>query len=395
MHKRLVQLFIKDDLKYSEIEKRNAYGYFASIVGIVSNFILFLMKYILGYVTFSVSIKADAFNNLFDSLSSLISLFGFKVASKPADLEHPFGHARFEIISDLFVGLIIAVFGFGFTVSSIDRITEGSHLNVSWITIALLIATTLVKVWQGAFNRSIGEEIESPLLITTAQDSINDVLINISIILGLIVQIVFNVQVDGIIGLLLSIYIIFSGLKSVAESVKELIGRRVDTDELIEMRELLDTYDNILGYHDLIVHKYGPHQIFATVHIEVNANLDLLEAHNISEAIESDFLNQLSINLVVHPDPLIIDDPLVNKYYQDVKAIIKTYDHEYTMHDFRLVKHHGYNIIKFDLVVKLNEKRSDQEIESGISTLILNKYNKDKIEITIDRNYIELEKLNE
>lgn len=395
MHKRLIQLFIKDDVKYSSDNNRLAYGFIASVIGIISNFILFLIKYILGYVTFSVAIKADAFNNLFDSLSSLISLFGFKLASKPADREHPFGHARFEMISDLFVGLVIAVFGFGFTISSIEKISTNSVINLSWLTIILLVMTTLIKIWQASFNRSIGKEINSQLLMTTAQDSINDVLINVSILTGLVIQNMFNVQVDGIIGLLLSIYIVYSGFVSVSDSIKELIGRRVDNDDLHLMAELLATYDNILGYHDLVVHRYGPTQLFATVHIEVDARLDLLEAHNIAEMIENDFLNELNINLVVHPDPVILDDPQLNEYIKTVQQVIYEYNNDYSMHDFRLVKHHQHHIIAFDLVVTQGEVKSDHEIYNDLKHLILEHYENDTIDLTIDRNYLELGNLNE
>lgn len=395
MHKRLIQLFIKDDVKYSSDNNRLAYGFIASVIGIISNFILFLIKYILGYVTFSVAIKADAFNNLFDSLSSLISLFGFKLASKPADREHPFGHARFEMISDLFVGLVIAVFGFGFTISSIEKISTNSVINLSWLTIILLVMTTFIKIWQASFNRSIGKEINSQLLMTTAQDSINDVLINVSILIGLVIQNMFNVQVDGIIGLLLSIYIVYSGFVSVSDSIKELIGRRVDNDDLHLMAELLATYDNILGYHDLVVHRYGPTQLFATVHIEVDARLDLLEAHNIAEMIENDFLNELNINLVVHPDPVILDDPQLNEYIKTVQQVIYEYNNDYSMHDFRLVKHHQHHIIAFDLVVTQGEVKSDHEIYNDLKQLILEHYENDTIDLTIDRNYLELGNLNE
>lgn len=391
VHKHFIQLFIKEDTNYNPEQKRLAYGFMASVIGIVSNFILFLMKYILGYFTFSVAIKADAFNNLFDSLSSLISLFGFKLASKPADREHPFGHARFEMISDLFVGLIIAVFGFGFSVSSFEKVTGDSVIHISNITIVLLVLTSLVKVWQASFNRSIGKEISSQLLITTAQDSVNDVLINLSILIGLLIQNFFDVQVDGLIGLFLSLYIIYSGLKSVMDSIKELLGRRIDNDDLYLMAELLASYDNILGYHDLVVHRYGPNQIFATVHIEVDSKLELLEAHEIAEVIENDFLETLNINLVVHPDPVILDDPLVNSYLETVVKIVKSYDDQYSLHDFRLVKHHKYNIIVFDLVVKDNEVRSDYEIKEALKQLILEHYPNDKIDIIIDRNYLELE----
>lgn len=394
MHKGMLNFFSKNKDFEDNNQKRNYYGFISSLIGIVSNFTLFLIKYILGMISFSIAIKADAFNNLFDSLSSLIALIGFKLSDKPADLEHPFGHARFELISDLLVGLVISSFGFIFAYSSISKLSGNNELKFSLITIVLLVFTTLVKLWQGSFYKFVARDIDSSLLMTTASDSYNDVLINITILLAILCQYIFKIQVDGLLGLILSIYIIITAVSSVFDAIKDLLGRQISYAELLEMEKLLLTFDDILGYHDLMVHNYGPTSIFATVHIEVDSKVNLLEAHGFAEKIEDTFLNDLNVNLVVHIDPVILDDPLIGDYVIKLKEVLYEYNSNYTYHDFRLINHDDYNIIYFDLVI-YNDKKDDKIIVSEIKKLLHKYYSKDKINITIDRNYLELGRLDE
>lgn len=391
MHKTLLDKIFKNK-DYEE--NRHLYGLFASILGIVSNFMLFVIKYILGVFSFSLSIKADAFNNLFDSLSSLISLFGFKISNKPADKHHPYGHARFEIISELFVSLIICFFGVMLMLSSVNKILVPSDINFTYISLILLVFTSFTKLWQGSFYKYVANEINSSLLLTTANDSYNDVLINISVLIGLLIQKIFDIHIDGILGLLLSIYIVISGFSSINTSIKELLGKQVDERQLFLMEKLLLTYEDILGYHDLMVHIYGPSQMFASVHIEVDSKLSLIKAHNIAERIERDFLDDLNINLVVHIDPIIQDDPIISEYVCNVKELVFNYNNDFSIHDFRLIKHKKNNIIFFDLVVE-NDLRSDELIICEITKVIKKVYVKDQVHITVDRNYLELGRFDE
>ncbi len=394
MNKDILSFFIKNKEFEDNNQKRNYYGFISALIGIISNFSLFIIKYVLGVISFSIAIKADAFNNLFDSLSSLIALFGFRLSDKPADYEHPFGHARFEIISDLFVGLILSFFGFIFALSSIAKFNGNSELNFSSLTVVLLIFTTLVKLWQGSFYKFVALEIDSSLLMTTASDSYNDVLINLSILIALLIQYFFNIQLDGLLGLILSIYIIITSLSSVFDAIKDLLGRQISYDELLQMEKLLLTFDDILGYHDLMVHNYGATSIFATVHIEVDSNTSLLKAHSFAEKIESRFLDELNVNLVVHIDPVILDDPIVGDYVLKIKDLLFEYNSNYTYHDFRLIKHENYNIISFDLVI-YNDQKEDKVIISEVKKLLHKYYSLDKFNITIDRNYLELGRLDE
>lgn len=390
MHDRLIKLFTRDkDLEYNN-KDRYKIGNAAAIVGIISNFFLFVVKYLVGVMTFSISVRTDSFNNLFDSVSSLIALIGFKISSRPADDEHPYGHARFEIISDMFVGLVILIVGLGFAKTSVETIISGSDVSMSPIAIVLLVGTLFVKVWQASFNRYLGKKIDSQLLITTAQDSINDCLINILVLIGLGVQTLFNIQVDGVIGLFLSAYIVFSGIQAVLDTIKELMGKRVSDEELKMMKDVLSSHDDILGYHDLVVHSYGSSKLYATLDVEIDAKFDLLKAHDIADRIQNEFKDEINVELVVHIDPVLLDDPLQKSYYKKVKTLIKEYNNDFSIHDFRLIRHRSDNIIEFDIVVKDCEKVSDKQIIEILESIILTEYPEDSLRVTIDRNYLEL-----
>ena len=392
MHDFMLKLFLRDkNFKYDR-SNRLKIGNVASIIGIISNFMLFIIKYLVGVLTFSVAVTADSFNNLFDSLSSLIALVGFKVSALPADNEHPYGHARFENISDLFVGLVIIGVGFSFVVTSVETIIKGSDILMTPLTIALLIFTLVVKMWQASFNFYVGKKIDSQLLITTGHDSVNDCLINILVLIGLAIESIFSLKIDGVIGLLLAVYILLSGLHAVFETIQELMGKRVSDNTLTSMFEQLETYEDILSYHDLVVHNYGPQKIFATVDVEIDASFDLLKAHDIAEKIQNDFKNLLDVNLVVHIDPVLLNDPEQRAYFKKVKELIKTYNQKFSIHDFRLIRHKGHNIIQFDIVVYDCEKISDKDLMREFEDLILSVYTEDELRITIDRNYLELNK---
>lgn len=388
MHKTLIKTFVKDYDNIENTRVRNNYGKFTAIIGIISNTILFLIKVVIGVMLFSISILADALNNLIDSISSVITLFGFRISEKPADKEHPFGHARFESISGLLVGIIVVFFGFEFIQASIDRIVNPAPVSLSIPMLLLILLTVFIKFWQYRFNKYVGNSIESNVIMATAIDSRNDMLMTILVLIGIIFEYVFNLQVDGYMGLILAIFIIYSGLSSMRSTVAELLGQRPSNETLKNMEDLLMTYDNILGFHDLVVHQYGHNQYFATVHVEVDANKDLIEAHNIIDKIERDFLKKLKVNMVIHQDPVILDDPEINEYFKNVREIIYNYNDAYSLHDFRLIKHHDYNIIIFDLVVDQTEERKDAIIIKQLKSIIKRKYKKDKIKMVIDRNYM-------
>ncbi|NLC54584.1 MAG: cation diffusion facilitator family transporter [Erysipelothrix sp.] len=388
MHKKLTAKFVENHQKIEDDKVRNDYGIFTALVGIISNLILFLIKITLGLLINSISILADSLNNLVDSISSIITLVGFKLSAKPADKDHPFGHARYESISGLFVGIIVVYVGFEFIKASISKVFNPTPVQLTTPMLLLLFFTVLIKLWQYSFNNFIGKKIKSNVILATAVDSRNDSLITLLVLLGVIFEYLFKLQVDGYVGLALAIFIIVSGITMLRETVYDLLGRRPSNEKIKAIEDLLSTYTNILGFHDLIIHQYGYNQYFATVHIEVDANLDLLEAHDIINEIENDFLEKLIINMVIHLDPVVLDDPINNAYWKAINKIVKEYDSAYSLHDFRLIKHHNHNVIFFDLVVDQKEDRRDEIILKELKAKINEVYVNDKIEIVIDRNYL-------
>lgn len=385
MHKKILNLLIKQN---KDQDYRMQAGLLSSILGVIVNLALFVIKYLIGIATYSLAITADAFNNLFDSLSSLISFFGFKIAAKPADQKHPFGHGRFEKIAELFVSLIIIAFAILMAISSVKNIFNPQTIKFSKLMVVLLIFTSLVKFWQFSFNSYVADKIDSKLLKATAKDSLNDVLINLVIIVGLISEHLFSLKLDGILSLLLSVYIIVGALSMLILAIKELLGHRITDDQLKAMDDLLLSFNEILGYHDLIVHQYGHNRIYASVHIEIDARKTLLAAHDISESIEFAFNKDLNVDLVVHLDPVVLDDEYLADMQALVKDIVYNFNSEYSIHDFRLIKHKNNNIISFDIVVN-DDNLSDKMIIQAISKEIRKFYKKD-VYITIDRNYLQL-----
>lgn len=385
MHKKILNLLIKQN---KDQDYRMQAGLLSSILGVIVNLALFVIKYLIGIATYSLAITADAFNNLFDSLSSLISFFGFKIAAKPADQKHPFGHGRFEKIAELFVSLIIIAFAILMAISSVKNIFNPQTIKFSKLMVVLLIFTSLVKFWQFSFNSYVADKIDSKLLKATAKDSLNDVLINLVIIVGLISEHLFSLKLDGILSLLLSVYIIVGALSMLILAIKELLGHRITDDQLKAMDDLLLSFNEILGYHDLIVHQYGHNRIYASVHIEIDARKTLLAAHDISESIEFAFNKDLNVDLVVHLDPVVLDDEYLADMQALVKDIVYNFNSEYSIHDFRLIKHKNNNIISFDIVVN-DDNLSDEMIIQAISKEIRKFYKKD-VYITIDRNYLQL-----
>ncbi len=383
----IIKIFIKDYNSEINDNLRFKLANLSSYIGLFANFILFVIKLIIGFYVSSVSIIADGFNNLFDMISSSIALIGFKISKKPADSEHPFGHGRVEIISDLLVGIVIVFFSLELIKVSVDKIILNSEVKYSSISVYILIVSIFIKLFHAKFVSSVGEKIESNLLLTTAKDSYNDVILTIFIIISIVIEKSFNLKIDGYVGLVLAIYIIYSGLTSIIKSSKELLGERISDERILEMEKLLLSYDDILGFHDLIVHKYGHNQYFATVHVEVNSEYSLIYVHDLIDKIEYDFKHLLNVNLVVHPDPIILNDPKLINYQSKIKEIIYNYNSNYSIHDFRIIKHNNYSLIIFDLVV-FDEEKNDKQIKNDLKKLLAKDFINYKIKITIDRNYL-------
>lgn len=356
----LVKLFIKD---YQNIENENVrkrYGELGSLVGIISNLILFFMKIIVGIFINSISIMADAFNNLSDSLSSIITLFGFKLGSKPADQEHPFGHGRMEYISGLIVSFIIILIGVEFFRTSFFKILNPKEIIFSYTTIIILFLTVLIKVWQSIFNKKLGKFINSQSLIATSVDSRNDVLVTISTILSLFIFKIFSINLDGYFGIIVAIFLIYSGFSLAKETLSPLLGESIDKDLAEKIKQIALKYDNIIGVHDILVHNYGPNKSIASLHVEIPNDICINIAHEIIDSIERRIHDELGIIITIHIDPVNIKDTRIKDLVNVINNVLYSYDERLHSHDHRLTDcENNINFI-FDLVIPYDYTKEKQ-----------------------------------
>ncbi len=309
----LIKLFIKNPDKTDDPDVREQYGKFAGVVGIVSNLFLCLMKVGFGLLARSIAIIADGINNLADASSSIITLVGFKLAAQPEDEKHPYGHARIEYLTGLFVSIFIIVIGLQLLKTSVDKIIHPEPVEFSYLTAGMLVAAILIKLWQSLFNSSIGRKIRSVTLTATAADSRNDVIATSVVLASLLFGKFTGLQIDGYMGCLVALFIVWSGVQLVRETSSPLLGEAPDPQLVENIREIICRDPSVLGIHDLMVHNYGPGRIFASVHIEMDANGDIMTNHDIIDNIERLVQRSLNIQFVAHMDPIKTDDPLVNK----------------------------------------------------------------------------------
>ena len=347
----LIRLFVPGADRASEQTIRLRYGQLAGIVGIAANVLLCLVKLLAGIVTHSISVMADAVNNLTDALSSVISLISFHLSGKEPDKEHPFGYGRTEYIAGLFVSMLIIFVGFQFIKSSADRILHPSAVLFSWSSILLLVVSMLVKLWLGLFNRRIGKAIDSPVLMAAMQDSLNDVITTGVVVLGMIASRFTTLPVDGYVGIVVAAFILYAGYGLAKDALSPLIGEKADPELVQEIHELVTSYDDVLGIHDLIAHNYGAGRWFASVHAEVPSDGDMIAIHETIDAIEQQALKSLNVFLVIHMDPIEINNERVQTVRSQTEQVLHAIDPTLSMHDFRMVDgEHQINLI-FDVVV--------------------------------------------
>ncbi len=384
----LIRFFIKDYRDVGNPKVRGQYGKFSSIVGIASNILLFLIKIIAGILFGSISIIADAINNLSDSASSVITLVGFKISEKPADEEHPYGHERMEYVSGLIVSFIIIFLGLQLIKSSIDKIIHSQMAEFSILSVVILVIAILVKLWQSFFYRTIGKKIDSLTFIAMSIDSRNDILATSAVLIAAIVTHLTNFNLDGYMGALVAILILISGVKLVMDTINPILGM-APTKELVDkIYEKVLSYDNIIGLHDLTVHSYGAYKCFASVHCEVAAEQDIMISHDIIDNIERDFLADEGIHMVIHLDPVVTNDIKTNELKEKVKCIIQKVSLEISMHDFRVVWGISHSNIIFDIVTSYNSRLSDEELITLVSDEIKQIDESYYAIITVDHNYV-------
>ena len=363
----LVKHFVKDSDNVSDPGVRTGYGSLASIVGIICNLILCALKIFIGIVSNSVSIIADGVNNLSDASSSVITLLGFIISKKPADEKHPYGHARVEYLSGLAVAALIIVIGVELATSSFNKILNPEQVEFSAVLVIILLSSIAVKTWMSLFNNKLGVKINSTSILATAADSRNDAITTSAVLLAAVISKISGLNLDGIIGLLVALFILWSGFGIARDTISPLLGESADPALIKLVHDQMLSFDKrIIGIHDLMVHDYGPGQQFATVHAEIDATEDVIEAHEMIDNAERMFKEKYHILLTVHYDPVIMNNPEQNKLRDKTNEIIKAIDERLKLHDFRIVSGKGHTNIVFDLVMPSDFTGREDEMKQRI-----------------------------
>lgn len=366
-----MRIFVKDYPQLaSEKNVRIQCGKIAGIIGIASNVLLFIIKLAVGIISNSLAIIADSMNNLADSASSLVTAIAFKVSGKPADDEHPFGHARIEYVAGMIVSFLIVFVGFQLAVSSVRKIFAPEETTFSINSLIIIAISILIKIWQWLFYRKVGKKVNSSTLIATSTDSRNDVVATIIILICAVIMKFTGLNLDGWLGAAVALFILISGVKLIIETANPLLGVAPDKNLVKQVTEKILSYDGILGVHDLTVHNYGEGQRFASVHCEVSASEDIMKSHDIIDNIERDFVTEMGIQLVIHLDPIETDNEETNKLKIKItESIINLYT-DATIHDFRVVWGITHTNVLFDIAVPFSLKDSDELVKENAAQIV-------------------------
>lgn len=358
----LLKLFIKDK-EFNNAKARSKVGSLSGFVGIFCNILLFIGKIIVGLISGSVSIIADAMNNLSDASSSVVSLIGFKLAEKPADEDHPYGHARFEYLSALAVAAIIIIIGFELAKSSISKIINPTAVYFSLPVAIVLVLSVFVKLWLFLFNKKLGKLINSYTLLATAADSRNDVISTFAVLISILIQFFFDLKIDGFIGLAVAIFILYSGIMMAKETINPLLGEAVSHELRDLIAEMVSANPKVLGYHDLMVHDYGPGQRFASMHVEMDKNEDPMLCHDMIDDLERECFEKFNVHLVIHYDPVITGDAEHDRLKQFVTDVLKGYNDKLSIHDFRMVCGSTHTNLIFDIALPYELSKKEKVIK--------------------------------
>ena len=347
----LSRWFIRDRDNVTDPRVRRAYGQLCGLVGIGLNLLLFAGKLFAGAVSGSVAITADAFNNLSDASSNIVSLLGFRLASRPADEGHPYGHGRYEYLAGLVVAVLVCAVGINLVLESVTKIIKPSPTAYTLVSLAALATSMLVKLWMAAFNRTLGNRIDSETLIATAQDSKNDVITSGSVLMAALISQTTGFDLDGWAGLGVGIFICISGMGLVRDAISPLLGQAPDPKLVQEIRDRIMSYPQVLGTHDLMVHDYGPGHQFASIHVELPAEQDPLEAHDLIDNIERDFMKHDHLMVTIHYDPIVTSDAAVGVLRSRLTEKLRQLDPALSLHDLRIVPGKTHTNVLFDLVL--------------------------------------------
>ena len=362
----LLRLFVKDHENTSDPGVRAKIGSMSGAVGILCNVLLFGFKLLAALLSGSVSIMADALNNLSDASGSIVTLVGFRLADRPADDKHPYGHARFEYLSGLAVSVLIILIGFELAKSSLDKILHPAAVEFTWVTAVVLIASVGVKFWMFLFNRSLGNRIHSASLHATAADSRNDCIATSAVLLAAVVERLTSLRVDGWMGIAVAVFILYSGWNLARETISPLLGENADEELRRKIVDYIASQPRVLGYHDLMVHDYGPGQRFASLHVEMDKNEDPMLCHELIDDMERECLQSHNVHLVIHYDPVVTDDPELTRLREAVKSLLAIKDPRMTIHDFRMVPGEGHTNLIFDVALPLELRGQENELKEAL-----------------------------
>lgn len=387
MNEFLCKTFVKDHDNVTDPKVRQSYGKFAGLVGILSNVLLCAAKIAAGIIAGSIAIVADGINNLADASSSLITLVGFKLASMPEDEEHPYGHARYEYITGMIVSILIIVVGGELLKSSVDKILHPSPLEFSWTICGVLALAIAIKIWQARFNIFVGKKINSLTLAATGADSRNDVIATSAVLISILAGHYLDLQIDGYMGVIVALFIIWSGISLVRETMSPLLGEAPDPALIDQISHMALEPAGVLGIHDLVVHNYGPGKIFASIHIEVDADGDLMESHDMVDNIERHIASSLGIEITAHLDPIRVNDPLIQKLNSITAATIKDMAGVSHVHDLRAVTGPTHTNVIFDIMVEPDCLLTSKEIHQAFTKAIRAEYPNFYVVINFDKPY--------
>ena len=366
----LVRCFIKDYENTKDSKVRQSYGRLSGIVGIVCNVILFGIKLLAGFMTGAVSVMADAFNNLSDAASSVVTLIGFHMAGKPADPDHPFGHGRIEYLSGLFIAAAILMTGFELLKTSVEKILHPGELSFNMVSIFILIASILMKMWMSRFNFNLGNKIHSEAMKATATDSMSDCISTGAVLVGLVIGMMTGKNIDGFIGVFVALFVCVAGFNAAKETIQPLLGQSPDPELVESIKKCVLKQDMILGVHDLIIHDYGPGRRMLTLHAEISYKEDMMRAHDLIDNVERDLCEVFQCLATIHMDPVVTDDKELAVMREKVSAMVQTLNSSWMIHDFRMVRGETHTNLIFDLVVSTDELKDKDEIERKVKDLI-------------------------
>lgn len=383
----LVKLFYGEMDMSDEKAVRRAYGTACSGAGIGFNVLLFAGKLIAGMLSGSVAIVSDAFNNLSDAGSSIISLVGFKLSNKKSDPQHPFGHGRLEYISGLCVSFLIILMGVELGKASIEKIIEPAQVKFSLLTAAILAASILVKLYMALYNSRIGKRLNAVTMKAMAKDSLSDAVATGVVLMSMIVAKLANIAIDGYCGVIVAAFILFTGITAARDTISPLLGQKPDSEFIEEVMRIVNAHKEIIGTHDLVVHDYGPGRLMITLHAEVDADMDILVAHDAVDNIENELREKLGCSAVVHMDPIVTDDVETNATREEIKRVVSNIDSRMTIHDFRMVPGPTHTNVIFDVAVPFDTDMDDDELREILGARIRDVDSKLNAVIEIDKCY--------